>query len=204
MTNLRRGGGDVLRSCPSIVTTSHALRSKRFRDLADGEVRLGVGRRMGLRLRRACRIAGLWLCLLLAIGVAYAEDVGLQKQKIIRDPAIMREDPTRNCAVDTLAAQRIQISSESLNRRATYRVAPQFPQLAQLARIKGVIVVEPQVDTHGRVTCVRVIRGHPLLLLPVIDAVRQWTFRPLERAHKAVPFRGQLSFTFPAPNSARK
>jgi protein TonB len=59
------------------------------------------------------------------------------------------------------------------------RVAPVYPDLARHARVEGAVVLEARVDTRGRVTEVKVLRGQPLLDEPAVTAVRQWRYRPL-------------------------
>jgi protein TonB len=59
------------------------------------------------------------------------------------------------------------------------RVDPVYPEIARVARVQGVVILEARVDTRGRVTSIRVLRGVHLLSPAAIDAVRQWRYRPL-------------------------
>ena len=59
------------------------------------------------------------------------------------------------------------------------RVEPDYPELAQKARIEGVVVLEATTDVYGRVTGVRVLRSIPLLDEAAVAAVRQWVYEPL-------------------------
>jgi protein TonB len=58
----------------------------------------------------------------------------------------------------------------------TVYVAPVYPDLARVARVQGLVVVECTIDTSGRVVDARVITGHPLLQKATLDAVRQWRY----------------------------
>ena len=58
----------------------------------------------------------------------------------------------------------------------TVYVAPVYPDLARIARIQGLVVVECTIDPAGRVVDARVITGHPLLQNATLDAVRQWRY----------------------------
>jgi len=58
----------------------------------------------------------------------------------------------------------------------TVYVAPVYPDLARIARIQGLVVVECTIDTSGGVVDARVITGHPLLQKATLDAVRQWRY----------------------------
>ena len=57
-------------------------------------------------------------------------------------------------------------------------VKPDYPELALLTRVEGVVIVECRVDESGRVADARVLRGHPLLDAAALDAIRQWRYRP--------------------------
>ena len=57
-------------------------------------------------------------------------------------------------------------------------VRPVYPPIAQAARVEGDVILEAVIDEQGRVTSVRVLRGHDLLNAAAIDAVRQWEFTP--------------------------
>ena len=58
----------------------------------------------------------------------------------------------------------------------TVYVAPSYPDLARLARVQGLVVVECTIDPSGRVVDARIITGHPLLQGAALDAVRQWRY----------------------------
>jgi protein TonB len=57
-------------------------------------------------------------------------------------------------------------------------VRPQYPSIAQSARVQGVVIIEATIGPNGRVADARVLRSIPLLDAAALDAVRQWEFRP--------------------------
>jgi periplasmic protein TonB len=57
-------------------------------------------------------------------------------------------------------------------------VPPVYPQLAQIARIQGVVIIEATIDVNGRVQDARVLRSIPQLDAAAVDAVRQWQYTP--------------------------
>jgi protein TonB len=57
-------------------------------------------------------------------------------------------------------------------------VAPVYPELARRAGVRGVVELDCVLDVAGRVTDVRVVRGHPLLDAAAVEAVREWRYRP--------------------------
>lgn len=60
-----------------------------------------------------------------------------------------------------------------------HSVRPQYPELAQMARLSGLVILEALVDSRGRVESVRVLSGKPLLDESAVEAVKQWRYKPL-------------------------
>jgi protein TonB len=59
------------------------------------------------------------------------------------------------------------------------RIDPEYPYLAEQARLRGMVILEAHVDTRGVVKSVSVLRGHPLLDEAATTAVQQWRYQPL-------------------------
>lgn len=57
-------------------------------------------------------------------------------------------------------------------------VAPVYPQIAQAARVQGIVILEATIGADGQVMNARVLRSVPLLDQSAMDAVRQWQFTP--------------------------
>jgi len=68
------------------------------------------------------------------------------------------------------------------------RIIPDYPPVARLRNIEGVVLLEIVVDRVGQVEdSVRVIQSEPMLDRAAIDAVRRWRFRPgRDRADRPV------------------
>jgi TonB family protein len=63
------------------------------------------------------------------------------------------------------------------------KVNPSYPVEAKQARLDGIVVLECRIDTAGRVTSAKAIRGEPMgLTEAAIDAVKQWEFEPARNA----------------------
>jgi protein TonB len=60
----------------------------------------------------------------------------------------------------------------------TKDVRPQYPPIAQSARVQGVVIIEATIGPAGKVQDARVLRSIPLLDASALDAVRQWEFTP--------------------------
>lgn len=57
-------------------------------------------------------------------------------------------------------------------------VAPVYPQIAQAARVQGIVILEAIIGADGQVLNARVLRSVPLLDQAALEAVRQWQFTP--------------------------
>ena len=60
------------------------------------------------------------------------------------------------------------------------RIAPDYPTLARAARVLGAVTLESTINKDGRVTDLKVLKGHPLLNEAALQAVRQWRYKPHE------------------------
>jgi protein TonB len=81
------------------------------------------------------------------------------------------------------------------------KVQPVYPQIAQSARVSGVVILETTISPTGNVTDVRVLRSIPLLDQAAIDAVRQWQYEPTFLNGVPIPviMTVTVTFTLPAP-----
>jgi protein TonB len=59
-----------------------------------------------------------------------------------------------------------------------YRPEPVYPPLARQARISGTVRLSAIINTEGRISQLRVLSGHPLLINAAMDAVRRWVYSP--------------------------
>ena len=80
-----------------------------------------------------------------------------------------------------------RIVSRIVQPRKLHSVPPIYPEDAKKARVQGTVVLECTISPQGRVTDVRVVRGHPRLDQAAIAAVKQWVYTPTMLDGKAVP-----------------
>src|SRR5215472_8387491 len=66
-------------------------------------------------------------------------------------------------------------------------VRPDYPALAQSARVQGVVIIEATIGPDGRVQDARVLRSIPLLDASALEAVTQWEFTPTTLNGMPVP-----------------
>ncbi len=78
----------------------------------------------------------------------------------------------------------------------THYVEPFYPPGARLQKIQGDVVLNAIIDTTGKVTRLKVLWGHPLLAQSVVEAVRQWRYRPYVLEGKAVPVDTTITVSF--------
>ncbi|HXV63075.1 MAG TPA: energy transducer TonB, partial [Vicinamibacteria bacterium] len=82
----------------------------------------------------------------------------------------------------------------------TRHVAPIYPEIAKLARVEGIVILEAIIDPAGNVTHVRVLRSRPLLDESAIDAVKQWKYEPTLLNGVPVPIVMTVTVTFQLSN----
>jgi protein TonB len=69
-----------------------------------------------------------------------------------------------------------------------HRVEPVYPDLAVLAKVTGVVVLEATVGVDGGVTGVRVLQSRGPLDKAALLAVKQWQYSPLVLNGIPTPF----------------
>jgi len=87
-------------------------------------------------------------------------------------PALPAVPPPASSAV-------VRIGSDVAAANLLSRVDPQYPDAARAARISGVVVLSVEIGRDGKVENVSAVSGHPLLVQPAIDAVKQWRYQPI-------------------------
>jgi len=84
------------------------------------------------------------------------------------------------------------------------RVEPVYPNVAVVARMQGVVILEATVNAEGRVTDLKVLRGIPVLDRAAMDAVKQWRYSPVILNGRPVSFilTVVVSFSLPDPKQS--
>ena len=77
-----------------------------------------------------------------------------------------------------------------------HQVQPIYPKLAQAAHVEGTVLLTAVIDTQGRVTQLRTLSGHPLLIGAAVNAVQQWRYKPYILNGQAVEVETQVSVVF--------
>lgn len=80
------------------------------------------------------------------------------------------------------------------------RVQPVYTAEAKAARAGGIVILELQIDEHGKVTDARITKSLPYGLdQAAVDAVKQWTFKPATKAGRPVSAIYPLTVFFKPP-----
>lgn len=76
------------------------------------------------------------------------------------------------------------------------QVQPVYPAIAKATRTQGKVLLVAVIDTQGRITQLRALSGHPLLIAAAIDAVQQWRYRPYILNGQPVEVETQITVNF--------
>jgi len=81
--------------------------------------------------------------------------------------------------------------------RLIKQVDPIFPEIARMAGVEGIVILEVETDIYGRVQNYKILRSIPLLDQAAINAVKQWVYEPLliEGKPRGVFFTVTVRFT---------
>ena len=60
----------------------------------------------------------------------------------------------------------------------TKDASPEYPQIALISKVDGVVIIEATIGLDGTVEDARVLRSIPLLDAAALEAVQQWEFTP--------------------------
>jgi len=80
--------------------------------------------------------------------------------------------------------------------KAIYAPAPQFPLLAQHAKISGIVVLDAIIDEHGNVVKLHPVSGDSLLIGAALRAVAQWKFEPTYLDGKPISIEMEVKVSF--------
>lgn len=86
--------------------------------------------------------------------------------------------PPPPAAVPPQTQTPIRVGSTVRSPQKIRHADPVYPQIAQAARIQGVVIIEATIGADGRVVNARILRSLPMLDQSALDAVRQWEFMP--------------------------
>lgn len=74
--------------------------------------------------------------------------------------------------------KRIRVGGQVEQAKIIFRPTPEYPPLAKVARIQGVVRLEAIISRDGTVQDLKVLNGHPLLVKSALEAVQRWRYQP--------------------------
>ena len=91
----------------------------------------------------------------------------------------------------------VRVGEDGMRKSAAKKVMPVYPEEAVKKGQQGVVVVEAQYDGKGDVTEAAALEAPAATLgQAVVDAVKQWKFKPSSLEGEPISVRGKLTFYF--------
>lgn len=90
----------------------------------------------------------------------------------------------------------VQVNQSGMRSMMLNHVAPNYPREAKRKAIQGTVLLNVAVDEKGRVSDLKVVSGHPLLVPIAVEAAKRLRFRPFSLDGKSLPIQGYVSYVF--------
>ena len=92
----------------------------------------------------------------------------------------------------------VRVGGEVKPPRLLFGPEPEYPPLAKMSRISGVVIIEAIIDENGNVKGMRAISGHPILIPAALSAVSKRRYEPtvLDGQPTPIDLRVEVSFSF--------
>lgn len=78
---------------------------------------------------------------------------------------------------------------------------PDYPPLAQQARIQGNVILEVWINETGKTMSISLVHGHPMLAPAAIMAVKKWTYQPFNVDGKPAMVKTFVIVNFGGPSN---
>jgi TonB family protein len=91
--------------------------------------------------------------------------------------------------------RRIRIGGTVMQDKLIHAVPPVYPNEPGV-RVKGDVQLSIVIDKQGRVTEIKVISGHPLLIPAALEAVKHWEYEPTLLNGEPIAVETDVSVTF--------
>jgi periplasmic protein TonB len=76
------------------------------------------------------------------------------------------------------APKRIRVGGNVEAAKAIFKPSPEYPPLAKMARIQGVVRLAAVISKDGTIQDLKMLSGHPLLVQAAMSAVQRWRYQP--------------------------
>lgn len=101
------------------------------------------------------------------------------------------------CILVCQAHAQVRLNPEEAEKLVLESPMPLYPEIAKVARVKGIVKVEVFVSEQGDVTSAKAISGHPLLQSAAATAVKKRRYQPHLLGGKQVAFVTIVEVLFP-------
>ena len=95
------------------------------------------------------------------------------------------------------------VSTYEANQHLAKRIEPAYPEMALAARIQGRVLLTVVIDPDGKVSNMKAVSGHPILVQAAQDAVKGWKFEPFKEGDKPVAVKATIELEFSPENESR-
>ncbi|SPF49477.1 exported hypothetical protein [Candidatus Sulfotelmatobacter kueseliae] len=137
------------------------------------------------RLKRTVLSAALWFGALGSCVSALAQDSAKPPESPASQPA------------EATAPARVQLSQKEMKKLFVKRVKPEYPPLAEQARIVGRCMVRVVIGADGNVRSVALVYGHPILAPAAVRAAQESKYRPYLVNGQPVEAEGEVEYHIP-------
>jgi TonB family protein len=72
----------------------------------------------------------------------------------------------------------LSVVASADDRKIKTQVAPAYPELMRRYNMGGTVKLRITISPDGRVTEAKAVGGHPMLIVPATEAVKQWKYEP--------------------------
>ncbi|MFN8006284.1 MAG: TonB family protein [Terriglobia bacterium] len=145
-----------------------------------------------IRLTASLAVASLVVCL---AGVASVKMFPLESA------AASETRSAESQADDNASQDTLVVSSEVLAGNLVHKVQPIYPSDAKQQGMQGEVLLEVSINESGDVENMRVTKGHPVLVLSALAAVKQWKYKPYLLNGAAVPVTSTVAVNFTLDDS---
>ena len=73
---------------------------------------------------------------------------------------------------------------------------PAYPAFAKRNRVQGAVQLSAVIASNGKLTNIQVTKGHAVLVLAAVEAVKQWRYEPSMIDGRAIPVATRILVNF--------
>jgi TonB family protein len=92
-----------------------------------------------------------------------------------------------------------RVSPDEAAKHVAKAPPPDYPPLAQQARIQGNVILEVWINETGKTTNISLVHGHPMLVPAAIEAVKKWIYQPFNVDGKPATVKTFVMVRFGSP-----